>query len=58
MLLIFMSHLAPRTILQAMKYVPQTFGELAEKILLSIVNCAGDFHVARVGFVSDRQGRN
>ena len=41
-------------ILQTMKYVPQTFGELAEKILQLIVNCAGNFHVARVDFVCDR----
>ena len=41
-------------ILQTMKYVPQTFGELAEKIMQLIVNCARDFHVARVDFICDR----
>ena len=41
-------------ILQTMKYVPQTFGELAEKILQLIVNSASDFHVARFDVVSDR----
>ena len=40
--------------LQTMKYIPQTFGELAEKILQLIVNCAKGFDVARVDFVSDR----
>ena len=40
-------------ILQTMKYVPQTFGELVETILQLIVNCAGDFHVA-VDFVCNR----
>ena len=41
-------------ILQTMKYVPQTFGELAEKIMQLIANCARDFHVARVDFICNR----
>ena len=41
-------------ILQTMKDVPQTFGDLAEKILQIIVNCAGASHATRIDFVSDR----
>ena len=41
-------------LLQAMKDVPQTFGDLAEKILEMIVNCARASQATRIDFISDR----
>ena len=40
--------------LQTIKDVPQTFGDLAEQILQMIVNCARASQATRIDFVSDR----
>ena len=39
--------------LQTLKYIPQTFGELAEKILQMLLSCARAANAERVDFVSD-----